>query len=351
MTDRLQDQMKVIDKIVEIANAENVDAIFVLGDTFDKSRVDPITLRRAMNAILYLANEHPVYILAGNHEAASKVNVGSYVPEVFKELSDITKVSYMTDGDLCTIGNVRFWALPWYPLSEYCGEHLVALRAVRDGFKSKEKKTDVLLTHQSVVGSVHAGWVCDDGIKSAELEDGWDYVFAGHFHDSQSFGKRGEYVGAPMQHHFGDAGSERGVLIVDFKDRIKKTRTAIKVEQYIIRSPQFHILDWGNKGAVEIAMDAIEGDRIRIDIECTAAELAEQSDALKQYVDHWREHGVVATVRHKPVYHHEDRLELDGPVTSEEVISKYIGLSNTDGLDEKRLSDIGLGALNEVSDG
>lgn len=335
VTDRLLDQMNVVKQISDISEKEEVDYMMLLGDTFHKSLLDPITLKYSMEALDILSRHCYVNILGGNHESSSKVGDRRYIPEAFNEIKTLD-VHYIDESEVFKVDNIVFYFLPWSPLSFY-REKLKELVCERD--KTYKKFKNVLLTHQSVLGCEQSGWLCDHGVSSQELCNGWDYVFAGHFHDQQTFGKNGMYVGAPMQHSFSDVGSDRGVVIVDFSSK--------KIEPYKINieSPKFHIEDAKDGWNVS---DVKNGDYLRIDLNCTNAELVHAKEIITKNV-HSCNKDVKLTISHKPIYHHEDRLELIGQEKEGEILSKYIKLSNTNGLDVTKLMDIANGFLNEVN--
>jgi len=75
--------------------------------------------------------------------------------------------------------------------------------------------------HHSVIDAVHLGWKCDAGLTASEVTEGFDYVFAGHFHKEQEFpdaedGRQGRYIGAPMQLHYGEEGYPAELHVVTF---------------------------------------------------------------------------------------------------------------------------------------
>ena len=86
VTNRLQDQINLFDELCEIVREEKITDVFVLGDIFDKSIVDPITLTTAMNCFRNLSNFACVQILSGNHDSNGNER---YLTEVFCYLNDI----------------------------------------------------------------------------------------------------------------------------------------------------------------------------------------------------------------------------------------------------------------------
>lgn len=342
LTDRFCDQLDVVAQIEVLAQKEKVDAVFFLGDLFEKSLLDAVTLTHGVGAVVNLSKVCPVYVLPGNHDAHGSAGV-RFTPEVFDEIG--ADIKFLGGKEvLRPSGQVKvaFHPLPWRPPGEVM-PRVEDLRAA-----AKKGETNVLLLHNSVVGCRHQGWVCDDGVDAERLCVGWELVLAGHFHDPQRFGESvpGRYVGAPMQHDFRDADSpDRGVWIYEFE---KGGQFNGKFHE--LESPKFHIAKWELPHLVECAEQADEGDYIRVVAEMTHSEWTAMSKEIevrcKELAD---ERNVRVLPLHKPVYHHEVRLDTDGGVIlPEEAVSKYLAIANTDGLSDDKLKEIALGALREV---
>lgn len=335
VTDRLIHQLDVVRKIGVIAEERKVDGIFFLGDLFERSLLDAVTLRYGVEAVLLLAERFNVYVLAGNHDT-SGARSKRFLPEVFDVLGH-KRVRYLDQSSMVMIKDIAFFSLPWCSLDE-AERELERLRQRRDECDAKQK---VLLLHHSILDCTDGSWKCDVGLDPVEVCKGWDLVRAGHFHERQPFGTCGAYVGAPMQHDQRDANSdiERGVEIVRF------TAESFGSSFYAIESPRFYTVDWG-AGMTHHKLK--RGDYVRMGVEATHAEWVATSAEAESDANELRDKGVHVDVFHKPVYQNEERLELSDAPSHNEVLSKYVESADTEGLDEKRLLEIGVQTLSEV---
>lgn len=339
ITDRLQDQMNVWKRMYNVAKDRNVDAIFVLGDLFDRSLVDAITLTCATEVIMN--SPAPMLLLPGNHDANS-IKGGRFTVEAFGQVGktryndpiDVigfegAERSYPVSGS-----NVVFWSIGFCPLEE--------TRATLARFKTTmdSNEFNVLLLHNSILGAEHLGWVCDDGLDPEEICSDFDQVISGHFHRHQTFGDNGIYLGAPMQFNFGDAGNSAGFWIVEF------TGKDVNFEFIPSKAPKFHVFkEWKNHTK---KLRVKKGDYVRFEIAATHPEWIEQKVAAKTFCSSWEEVGIHASFKHKPIAQHAQRLggeDEDGnvAVSMDKAISSYVDASSvvTEGLDSARLKRIG----------
>lgn len=337
VTDRLLDQVGVVRQIRHIAKKEKVNGIWVLGDIYEKRLLDAITLLYGVQLIYELAEAAPVFLLPGNHDAHSTTS-GRFLLEMFQAVNN-KNITYLDGNRILSLGNADFFSLPWCPAGE-AGHRIEQRRK-----SQKDDAINVLLLHHSVNGCNDGGWICDDGLEPDTLCEGWDLVFAGHFHDRQEFGDCGEYVGAPMQHNFGDAGAaQRGVRLVEFgKGGVHKSFCPIK-------APRFHSTQWTVSG-IQMKGWSV-GDYVRVDVPATHAEWKAKRPEVEAQVEKLRTMGFkVLDPKHVPLQQVEERLPVGPKVTDEEVVAKYLDLANTEGLDRQLLMDLGLSVLQEVSDG
>jgi DNA repair exonuclease SbcCD nuclease subunit len=345
-TDRLRDQLSVVSKIGEIAKAENVDEIFLLGDVFERRLLDAITLRAGMSAVIQLSQIAPVRMLPGNHDVNSSTGERDLL-EAFVELQD-ERVTHLSKYEyvMKTSDQVAFFPAPWLPVS-LARKKIERLRAGR--IKSC---LNVLLLHQGINGCKDGGWVCENELEDREVCEGWDLVLAGHFHDRQVFGPCGEYVGAPMQHDFRDAGAgDRGVLVVDFKGREAPTKKFV-----VIDSPKFFVHKWDfghdNKQLISRKLGVRTGDYLRIDVEATSQQWSALQPEVDSLVSFYRQGVNVMPPKHLPIAQIETRLQTSSDAPSvEEAIARYVEFANTEGLDKQRLLEVARGVLKEVGNG
>jgi len=329
ITDRFKDQLNMIGQVGNIAEAEKVDAVFILGDLFDKSILDAITLQYALAAIMQLAEATTVYILPGNHDAKNS-RAQHYAVDFFSRLQDKLVDIHILGGDftdMILMQDVTFHAIPWMPIDR-TNEALGNIP-----FNPSDK--NVVLLHQSVIGCrLNGSWVADEGIDASKFGD--HIYLAGHFHSPQEF-NNGMYVGAPMQKDFGDAGEERRVVIGTFGNG------KVEFEDRSIEAPKFYVMT--SEGPEE-PITANSGDYIRIRIESTHSDYKVKLEEAKAYASSLMD-GLHISYQHIPVSDHSVRLKTNGPIDHLEAMKEYINISNTE-LDKKLLANVGKQLLESV---
>ena len=79
--DRTDETSEALDEVVRIAEEERVDLVVVSGDVFDRP-VPPVeALSLGLGALLRLAKDRPVVVVAGNHDS----------PELFDALAPLLR--------------------------------------------------------------------------------------------------------------------------------------------------------------------------------------------------------------------------------------------------------------------
>jgi len=342
VTDRLRDQIELWTHVHEVASENKVDAIMVLGDLFDRSLVDAVTLTSTTRAIM--KSPVPIYLLPGNHDANS-VKGGRYTVEAFGQMGTTW------NGDLVTVIDERstrsdlqfklpktileFWPVGFKPLAE-TREALEDIRKQLD-----PERINVLLLHNSVLGAEHLGWRCDDGLDPKEVCEGFDQVLAGHFHLGQTFGTCGRYLGAPMQYNFGDAENSCGFWLFQWSSKKKNS-----VEFIESNAPKFHTFE---RLMTTSEMKKIPaGDYIRFEIAATHPSWVKQKPAFQTLCDALVKQGYHASYKHKPIAQHvarmgEKNVKKAVSMSMEQAVSNYtkaVGVVTT-GLDLARLKTMG----------
>lgn len=331
-TDRLDDQIALLRRFRASAEEYDVDAIYVLGDLYDKSLVDPVTLTHIVEEVV--SWPFNTYILPGNHEANS-LRGGRFAVEAF---------GVMGRDHLFVIGNdvepviiddwLNFWPIAFMPV----GATKRRIEAIRG--KINKKCTNVLLMHNSVLGANHQGWTCDDGLLVEEVCNGFNWTLSGHFHTPQKFGGTGLYLGAPMHHHYGDVGRKAGWWIMDFCGGDLKRKFIDGA------APRFHILDGIDK---KTASKISKGDYARIEINATSEDWVKMKPEVKAYCAALDEKGINSSFRHIPIARHGMRMASSktAAMTLDEAVAKYPETASVEigSLDKKKLKSIGLEAL------
>jgi DNA repair exonuclease SbcCD nuclease subunit len=331
VTDRLNSQLELLRDIKDKATETKADFIFILGDFFDRASLDPVTLTQGVAALVEMAKEHEVLILPGNHEASSTKG----------ERFNVETFSYLGNPNIGVVGlnhSNPFFSSHWLDMwaIAYCpvGPAKERIDEVRECMN--ESKTNILLLHHPILGANHLEWTCDEGLDPDQTTEGFDLVWAGHFHTPQEFGKVGRYLGAPMHHHFGDAGRDAGYWVFDVSP------TNHKAEFIKNTMPRFHKFS-SSKAKVK---GAKPGDYLRFEIACSVHEWPSLEPDVKARCEALAGKGYKASFKHKPIHHAgAARLEDEsGTLSLKDAIKRYVK-ATAEGLDKKRLVTLGRDVL------
>lgn len=337
VTDRMLDQQALWNRIFDTAREHKCEAIFVQGDLFDNSKLDPITLMESLRALALAPVD--IYFIGGNHDGVNTRGERFSV----EALDVMDRFHYMETGEVFRPRDwLSFWPLEFATLPKN-------RKSISD-MKLRRRDTNVLLMHNSIVGCTHVGWTCDDGLSAAEVCRGFDHVLSGHFHDPQEFGKNGRFLGAPMHHHYGDVGRRAGYWVMEWTPDGERKETFFDGG-----CPKFHNLDWDDiDGDGDIPIVVNKGDYVWLRVRCTSAEMTKLKTAVIGYCEVMSEAGLRMKWTHDPVYHHTRRLAADddvqGAMTPEAMVDAYVDAVevNTTGLDLKELKSLGRDILREV---
>lgn len=347
VTDRLADQIALLGRVGAAAAEDDVDAIFILGDLFDQSKVDPITLTEAVRAIVSWTK--PVYILAGNHDAVNTKG-GRFNVEAFGEMGN-ENIHYLKTGvpfrpfkkSKEDLGWLHFRPVAFCPKEE--AEARIAKAAA-----NQKPGLNVLLMHHSVMGAEHGGWVCDDGLEPETICEPFDAVFSGHFHTHAFFDKKGMYLGSPLHLRIEDEGRAAGFWKVSFYEGSPTTRDFIDGG-----CPRFHTLQFPVEDESKIEIKGLKKqDYVRIVCKATQTEWEIHKPKVLELEEILTGRGFRVSYQHKPVYHHSIRtVDAAGKPTvaagthPESAIEAYVDSETvaTDGLDKKILKRIARAAL------
>lgn len=226
------DQRFFIDKICEIALAEQADGIIIAGDVFDKSIASQEAIQIYDEAMTHMCNDlHlKVYIVAGNHDGAGRLaqcnellrNSGLYIA------GSLTRNPYVVRGE-----DTDVYLLPWistdrvksiYPeASDDINSLEDAYRVVLDEYRKTFIKghRNVLVSHSYIVNaetsvSDRAAVIGTAAMIGTGVFNDFDYVALGHIHGPQQVAPNIRYSGTPMAYSFGKEEKQiKSITIID----------------------------------------------------------------------------------------------------------------------------------------
>lgn len=337
--DRLDDCLKVLDWIFEVAAQKQVDYIFFLGDLFhERSKIDARNYLKTFDVFMkHMLNDsstRTMYLLVGNHDMYHKesCDINSVKP-----LSAIPRISIIQTPTSLMFDGVK---IDWLPYSEN------PVQAIKD-FQSKAG--DILLSHISVSGAQTNTFY---GVKSdvmveydnemvavdASLFSPWKLSLFGHYHGAQKVSDTAEYVGSPLQLSYGEAFQQKHVIILDLQTLEKEYVVNDFSPKHYIISEQEAINDAYTIDSqfIRVAVDNI-GKKDLIDLQRKLSALNPLSLDFKQ-ADKKLEDQDSSIIEEA----------LSPMVDIKETLEKYIKEKGVpDGLDEKKLYQAGLECLQE----
>jgi DNA repair exonuclease SbcCD nuclease subunit len=244
----IADIMQLMDFVVETIDTHpSIDGVVLLGDILDyHEKVLTPCLNIAYTFISRVSSMRQVYVLVGNHDYVSNSQflTDSHWMNGMKQWHNVTIVD-----SVISKGGATF--CPYVPP----GRLEEAL-----GTCPKHKPGNVVFCHQEFRG-------CDMG--SVRSETGDDYsrlslAVSGHIHDNQWLSTCVYYVGAPLQHAFGDK-EKRVIAIVD-----TETKSVVEVPVSIGKKV---LLTATCDGVSEAYISAIpEGASVRVALTGTLSE-------------------------------------------------------------------------------
>lgn len=375
ISDRLLVLQSACEQVVHFAKAcldgppeGRVSAIFIPGDIFDQPRPDPVALRVGMSCLVGFAAIAPTFVLAGNHDAATR-DAKHFVLDVIREVGDADlhlvgfgDTVHLVHNGAESADSTAIWPFEYAPTAIAADRMASALPAV-GSFSGEHgpRIKNVAMIHQSVIGCGHDGWKAEEGLSPIQATNGFDFTFSGHFHNIQRFpdGAPGSYVGAPIQHHFGDSGEERGFWDIDFEMEWDDDGPAASLIKTV--APRFVILDGADACDVDavgvddaaplvcerIGEEAASGDYVRLEFAVTAAEWTALQPLIKA-VKSASTCRVSAT--NSVVARSEARTDIKADGDMKDALQKYPPLKES-ALDREALLAFGIECLEEANRG
>lgn len=223
------DQAHVLDQIVELATREQVDAVIVAGDLYDRAVPPPEAVALLDRTWDRLINEVgvPVIAIPGNHDSATRVGYGS---KLLAKAGLHIVADFETAIRPIRVGEIDVFALPFTEPAEvraWSGDpevrdHTSAMRVCIDRMRPQftTGRPRILVAHAFVAGenrreseSERPLSVGGAGTVPADLFNDFDYVALGHLHAPQIVSPRCLYSGSPLKYSFSEADDVKSVII------------------------------------------------------------------------------------------------------------------------------------------
>ena len=242
--DLLEHQSAYLDHLVELARTEEVAAVLVSGDVYDRAvpPVEAVTL--LSETLVRLAECTTVVLTPGNHDSAARLGFGAGLMRdgvhVKARVAGIATPVVIHDRDGATL---LVYALPYLDPDVVRGElggddpdarpvarsHEAVLGAAmarvredlrRQGARTGTPSRSVVMAHAFVVGGEPSESERDirvGGVDNAPVGvfAGVDYVALGHLHGPQRVADGVRYSGSPLAYSFSEQHHRKSTVLVD----------------------------------------------------------------------------------------------------------------------------------------
>lgn len=240
-----EDQKYILSQILDIADKEQVQAVMICGDIYDK-QIPPAESVQLFDDFLtkLSVRKLPVFIISGNHDSAERLSFGARLMEqsgvCFSETFSGKIQTYQLQDEN---GSLNLYLLPFlkptivrqaFPEAEI-GSYQDAVAYALQQVKLDESQRNILMAHQFVTGAhrSESEEILVGGLDNidASVFSAYDYVALGHIHTPQKVGRETiRYCGTPIKYSFSEAAKDKSVTIVELAEKGK-----VQIQEHILK--------------------------------------------------------------------------------------------------------------------
>lgn len=239
---RLVDCVQAIQEVLQYAKDNNIENVWFTGDLFHVKS----TLRTEAHSVVYSVLKEAghsglrITMIPGNHDFADR---GGFRHSL-EAYDSITGITVASEPKLIGFKDVSVLAVPYV-------DNLVQLKdTIIDIGTHKTTKPTIFLGHAGVQGSIVGSdyvLVSDRDLDPTDLPMA-DFCFFGHYHEHQLITSNSIFVGALLQHNWGDVGGKRGFLDVTISGKdVTFKRIETKSPKFIVAKgtiPESNTMDF-----------------------------------------------------------------------------------------------------------
>ena len=237
----IEDQRFILERLLEIADREAVDAVLICGDVYDRAVPGEAAVQLLDRFLTRLSEAgKKVFVISGNHDSDERLNFASRMLEksgVFITGRYDGRLGHAEISD--EYGPVHFWMLPYVKASRvkhFFPEETIENYddAVRTAIRREEidpSVRNVILAHQFVVGASDPELAGSETALASvgtldriswECFTDFDYGALGHIHRNQPVGRETlRYAGSPLKYSLekNELEQEKTVTLVELKEK------------------------------------------------------------------------------------------------------------------------------------
>lgn len=235
----IEDQKYMLNEIINIIKDENVEAVLISGDIYDRSipSVEAVNLLDEFLKKLAKELKLKVFIIAGNHDSKERLNFGSkmfeddgiYIETKYK--GNLRKISLNDE-----FGKLNIFMLPFIKpieVKQFFDEDLennynTAISKIIGKEKIDTNERNIILVHQFITAGTNEPERTESevltlgGIENVDVSNfnNFDYVAIGHVHRAQRIGRdTARYAGTMLKYSFSEVNDNKSVPIIYIKEK------------------------------------------------------------------------------------------------------------------------------------
>ena len=235
----LEDQEYMLNEIINIIKEENVQAVLISGDVYDRSvpPADAVNLLDDFLKKLIKELKIKVFIISGNHDSKDRLGFGS---KIFED--DGLYIESRYNGTLRKVeledefGKINIYMLPFIKpieVRQFFEEELennynTAINKIISKEKINTDERNIIMVHQFVTAGTNEPERTESevlslgGIENVDVSnfDSFDYVAIGHVHRPQRIGRdTARYAGTMLKYSFSEIRDSKSVPIIDMQEK------------------------------------------------------------------------------------------------------------------------------------
>ena len=235
----LEDQEYMLNEIINIIKEENVQAVLISGDVYDRSvpPADAVNLLDDFLKKLIKELKIKVFIISGNHDSKDRLGFGS---KIFED--DGLYIESRYNGTLRKVeledefGKINIYMLPFIKpieVRQFFEEELennynTAMNKIISKEKINTDERNIIMVHQFVTAGTNEPERTESevltlgGIENVDVSnfDSFDYVAIGHVHRPQRIGRdTARYAGTMLKYSFSEIRDSKSVPIIDMQEK------------------------------------------------------------------------------------------------------------------------------------
>lgn len=250
----IEDQKYLLEQVLDIAEKQQVDAVLLAGDIYDKSIPSEEAVRLFDFFLRQLTKKKlKVFLISGNHDSDERLNFGS---SLFEACDLYISAKY--NGELYKreledeFGKINVYLLPFVKASqvrhffpeEEIDSYDKAVRVILENAGMNPKERNILVAHQFVTGSgeetVCAGSESLSVLQVGTVErigadcfDDFDYVALGYIHSPQRVGREEvRYSGSLLKYSLSEVNNEKSMPIITMKEKGEVSVELVTLKPY-----------------------------------------------------------------------------------------------------------------------